>query len=135
MIRVSKPPSGNATGIPKQVTPMYIIKGVRQRANISKIIIDVENDEIEVQWNKEYLDEDNNVLNVLSEIHSEFVRDEPEYGEEELDTTTGLGKIGTYVKISDENLDVTQWYSKLGRTIFVPALLMIKKAAGYNNLK
>jgi len=131
-VPVTKEFSDKMTGIPDQLTAIFKIKDVRQRAKISKLIIDVENNEIQILWSKEFLDEDNNLIDASTVIRTAHVRDIQEGGEAELDETNGYPKMETYKKNEDENLSVTNWYAQLGRVIFIPALRLVQDLAGFN---
>ena len=121
--------SSAATGIVLKKTKISTDK---RRGVIKSILIEPMMDSFTVEYFVERLDSKGNVFSDVS-YNTKKVRfkDVPEIGtvEYRLDEPT-LEIPGSYVKVTDENLVVSNWYKTVGDTLLIPAIAYIETKDG-----
>lgn len=126
-VKVRKQLSGYSTGITKLSTGAVNLEGIIKNFKGTKIVIDIENDQLEVHYKEEIIKSDGSVDSTKTKI--EYLSDLPEEGEADTGED-GLPIMETYVKTKDESLIVTGWNDKIGGDILPDNLDFIKKTEG-----
>lgn len=129
-IEIQKALSENATGIDKAETEVYSVKGVSEKCENITLKVEPHNNKLIISYDKVYLNSDNEEIGRKS-INNLNILDIPERGEVEIDENY-QEVAGTYTKISDEVLTVTNWNSQLGSVIINALIDFVKSKEGYN---
>lgn len=116
--------SDKATGIVLKNTG---VSTDNRRGVVQEINIFPQRNMFQIKYLVEYLDAKGEVFkDVKFNIKVAEFRDEGEWGMAEFDSETLQPKMTTYEKLTEENLNVTNWYKILGKQIMESAIAFIK---------
>lgn len=124
------PLSEKATGITKLETKTVTKDGIQEKCINHVLKIIPERNVLEIEYQKVYLNNKDELLEVKPINKRIFVVDKGEVGEAELNPD-GTVNMDTYVKIKDEALNVTDWDKLLGATILGSLKNFIEYSEGY----
>jgi len=123
----TKPLSSNAKGITAAETKISsATNGVKKQAKSIKLEIDSDLNIIKITYEIHYFDNKGNPLNITPKKETEIIRDFPETGEVEIGED-GLEVEGSYKKLTDENLSITNWNAQLGPIVIGSAIAHVEK--------
>jgi len=120
--------SNNSKGIKLKST---VVSADNRRGVIKSITIEPLTDSFTFEYFVERLDSNGEVFgDVIFKTKKIKFKDVPEIGTVEY-AEDGISEVeGSYVKTSDENLYVTNWYNSIGQTIMDNAIKHIKFVEG-----
>ena len=127
---ITLPLSENATGIRPAETRVFVKNGVSEKCENLEVKIVPHKNLLEISYQKVYLNDKGEKLETTPVLKRVFVTDKGEKGEAELNQNFEIVE-GTYTKLEDEDLVVTEWDNQLGEVIISSLVKHIEKLEGY----